>query len=215
MNKSLLVYIVMALVTADWAFAENGVKDTQSSLRAEQLLSEQQTDRDQMLEALTSQHHEVSGRLLRMLDEANTKFRTNNLYHSPLHSTILAVDTWQVLKADRLLLSMVDYELNPKSLPLGMDVPGDYFYPAASALVHLRTDIEKIEDAIEYAENRKQVRILTWVLMQRAGGIEKAKITLTGFQGQFHGEKGKQNIKNAIEMLNDSSNLLPFPGVGG
>ena len=209
------VCVSVVLLTTARVSADNGEKDVRGELDARQLLSVQQTQRSQVLEGLATQYREVSTALLKVLDEANAKFRTDRRYHSPLHSAILAVDTWQVIGADALLLSMIDYELDVASLPDGMDVPGDYFYPAASALVHLRVDTAKVERALKAAENPKQLRLLTWVLLKRGRDIEKVKTALTNASSKSHGATEKQNINRAIELLNNPSDLLPIPGRGG
>lgn len=215
--KMLLVICVgVALLTAGQAFTKDGEKEDGGELDARQLLSAERTERDRVVEGLTTRYHEVSSALLKILEEANTKFRTDRRYHSPLHSAILAVDTWRVIEADALLLSMVDYELDVLSLPDGILVLGDYFYPAASALVHLRADAAKVEEALVATENLKTLRILTWVLLQREGDdIEKVKTTLTDTSNKSRSATEKQTVKKAIELLNKSSDLLPIPSKGG
>jgi hypothetical protein len=153
--------------------------------------------------------------LLRVLDEASAKFRKDRRYHSPLHAVILVVDAWQALDADERLLAIVDYELDPRSLPLGMDVPGDYFYPAARTLVRLRVDMVKVEEMIGAAENPTQLRMLTWVLLERAGNMERATVALTNAGKKRHGTTEKQNIDKAMELLQHPSDLLPLPNRGG
>jgi hypothetical protein len=175
------------------------------------LLSGQQREREQALEALSAGYYEVSAALLQTLREAQAEFRTDRRYHSPLHCAIEAVDVWQVVDADGLLLSIVDYQLDMASLPDGMVVFGDYFYPAARALVRLRVDVAKVERALEAAEDPKTLRILTWVLLEREGDVERAKMTLTNARSKSHGTTEKQNISKALEMLEDPSELLRVP----
>lgn len=205
----------VVLLTAGLASTENGEKEGKSELDTRRLLSEQQTERSRALEGLTAQYHEVSTALLKILEEASTKFRADRRYHSPLHSAILAVDAWQVISADALLLSIIDYNLDPTSLPVGKDVRGDYFYPAARTLVHLRADAAKVIDALVASENEKKLRILTWVLLQREGDdVEKLKTTLTDRSKKSHSATEKQNINKAVDLLNNPSDLLPKPSRG-
>lgn len=183
-------------------------------LDARQLLSVQPMERSQAVDGLTAKYREISAALLKTLEEAKAQFRKDHRYHSPLHSAILAVDAWQVIDADMLLFSMVDYELDPSSLPLGMDVPGDYFYPAAKTLVHLRVDMEKVERTLGATENPRTRRILTWVLLERGEDIEKTKMALADARGKSHGATEKRNINKALELLDNSSELLPVPARG-
>lgn len=190
------------------------VDEVPGMLDTRRLLSEQPVERSQALEGLTAKYREVCAALLKTLEEAKAQFRTDRRYHSPLHAAILAVDAWRVFDAEDILLSMVDYELDPSSLPLGMNVFGDYFYPAARVLVHLRVDNAKVERAIEAAENPKTLRILTWVLLERGKDIERVKKALADASGKSHGVTEKQNFNKALELLNNPSKLLPMPSRG-
>ena len=219
MNKRLVktllaAFVSVVLLTTGRVAGENGEKGSRGELDVRQLLSGQQTERTPVLEGLITEYDEVSRALLGILGEANAKFRTDRRYHSPLHCAILAVDTWHVLAADTLLLSMIDYELDLASLPDGIDVPGDYFYPAASALVRLRVDTAKVEKSLAAAENPKTLRILTWVLLEREKDVERAKTALANASSKSHDATEKQNINKAIELLENPSDLLPPPSRG-
>lgn len=209
-----VVALMVMLLTTGRVLGVNTEEENIGMLDTKQLLSVQPMERSQALEGLTAKYREVCAALIKTLEEAKAEFRTDRRYHSPLHSAILAVEAWQVIDADVLLLSMVDYELDPSSLPLGMDVPGDYFYPAAKALVHLRVDVAKVEQALAAAENPKTLRILTWVLLERGKDIEKAKMALAEASGKSHGATEKRNISKAMELLNNPSELLPMPTRG-
>jgi hypothetical protein len=189
-----------------------GADEGDASVRdTSHLLSKEREERSQALESLSAGYHEVSAALLQTLGEAQAQFRTDRRYHSPLHCAIQAVDAWQVVDADTSLLSMVDYELDIASLPLGMKVAGDYFYPAASALVRLRVDVAKLERALTAAEDPKTLRMVTWVLLEREGDVEKAKRDLADARSKSHGTTEKQNISKALELLDNPSDLLPLP----
>lgn len=203
-----LMVILLATGRVYGGNAEEGNIGMQDTRR---LLSAKSMERSQALEGLTANYREVSAALLKTLEEAKAEFRSDRRYHSPLHSAILAVEAWQVIDADELLLSMVDYELDIGSLPDGTTVLGDYFYPAAKALVHLRVDVAKVEQALAAAENPKTLRILTWVLLERGKDIEKAKMALAEASGNRHGATEKRNLNEALDLLNKPSELLPKP----
>jgi len=204
-------FFVIMLLTTSRVLGENTKKDGSGGLNTRQLLSMQPTERKRALEDLTANYCKVSSALLKTLEDAKAEFIMDHRCHSPLHCAILAVETWQVVDADELLLSMVDYELDIESLPDGMFVLGDYFFPAAKALVHLRVDIAKVERALAAAENAKVLRILTWVLLEREKDIEKVKMALTDIRDKSHGATEKQNINKSLELLNVPSALLPVP----
>jgi len=93
--------------------------------------------------------------------------------------------------------------LDPSSLPDGLNVLGDYFYPAASALVRLRVDSSKVVKSILATSDERKLQLLTWVLHSRVGSIEETRRILEA------GEKNA-NLDKVLEMLKqDSTNLLP------
>lgn len=208
MKIRLITMLCMVVLLSTGINAEEG---NTAMLDTRQLISLQAVERSRALQGLTAKYQEVSDALLKILKEASTQFGADCRYHSPLHSAILAVDAWQVIDADALLLSMVDYSLDPSSLPLGMDVPGDFFYPAARALVRLRVDVTKVEQALASVESQTALRILTWVLLERWKDITMAKMALTKASGNRHGATEKRNLNEALDLLNNPSELLPRP----
>ena len=211
----LQVVVLMAiLLTTGRAFGANAEEENIGMIDTKQLLSVQPMERSQALEGLTAKYRKVCTELLKTLEEAKAEFRADRRYHSPLHSAILAVDAWQVTGAEDTLLTMVDYELDGSSLPLGINVSGDYFFPAARTLVHLRVDMAKVERALGAAEDPKTLRILTWVLLERGKDVERTKMALADASSKSHGATEKRNINNALELLNNPSELLPRPSRG-
>jgi len=119
----------------------------------------------------------------------------------------LAADAWRVFEAENSLLSVVDYELDRKTLPVGITVGGDFFYPAAGALVRMRIDTVKVVEAIKSSKTPKRLRILTWMLVQRTERIEEAKGLLQD-AAKASSEAAKQNLKQALEFLQRPNDLL-------
>ncbi len=204
----LRMVVLMVVLLRTGINAEEG---NTAMLDTRQLISVQAVERSQALQGLTVKYQEVSEALLKILKEASTQFGADRRYHSPLHSAILAVEAWQVIDAEAILLSMVDYSLDPSSLPLGMDVPGDFFYPAARTLVRLRVDVAKVEQALASVESQTALRILTWVLLERVKDITMAKMALNEARGNRHGATEKRNLNEALDLLNNPSELLPRP----
>ncbi len=189
-------------------YAQEG-DDTQGlDANVKQLLSSKKEQRERSLEKLSAQYLATSKELVDALNQGVRKHKGDHRYLSPLHCAILAVRTWRVLKADKPLLSIVDYELDRTSLPLGMIVFGDYFYPAASALVRLRVDTRVVLKAIEASKNEQQLRVLTWVLYKRVGDAGKAGAMLKNAEKTGSGNE-KQNLKKAIRLLERPSEMLP------
>ena len=211
----LQVAVLMAMLLATRrVFGANAEEENIGMIDTKQLLSVQPTERSQALEGLTAKYRKVCTELLKTLEEAKAEFRADRRYHSPLHSAILAVHSWQVTGAEDTLLTMVDYELDMASLPVGMDVFGDYFFPAARTLVHLRVDMAKVERALGAAEDPKTLRILTWVLLERGKDVERTKMALADASSKTQWADEKRNFNEALELLNNPSELLPRPSRG-
>ncbi len=209
-----VVGVIVALIAAGRAFGAGGEEGKTGILDTRRLLSEEREERSRALEGLAAEYREVSAALLKTLEEAKAQFRNDRGQDSPLHCAILAVAAWQVIGADDLLLSMVDYELDVASV-YGMDVSGGYFFPAASALVHLRVDVAKVTRAIAAAKDPKTLRLLAWVLLKREGDVEKAQRSLADARSKSRGADTKRQFSKAIELLDDPSELLPPPTRGG
>jgi hypothetical protein len=175
-----------------------------------QLSSPDKETRKQSLENLKTQYYTTSHELLEVLQNAIGGHKDLDVYCSPLHCAIQAVDTWHVHRADDRLLSIVDYRLDVRSLPVGMDVSGDYFYPAASALVRLRVDAKKVADQIKVSQNRLQLHLLTWLLFQRTGTVNDAVIILENVRRNASAAE-KDNLLEAVQLLDRDSGALPLP----
>lgn len=208
---TMLLIIIQSTVRVYGDVCETGRMSKQN---ARQLLSTQPMERNTALNGLVAVYGEVSASLLQTLEEAISHHRSDRNYLSPLHTSILAAESWGITSADEALLSIVDYDLDTSTMPLGMDVPGNYFFPAAKALVHLRVDVAKVEKAIAAAENLKTIRILTWILLEREKDIEKAKMALSNASTKRHGATEVQNINKALGLLENSGDLLPKPSRG-
>lgn len=161
----------------------------------------EQMHRERALEELGNQYREVRKTLMGSLEQAAKEHRDDRRYMSPLFCAIAAVEGWRVFEAEAQLFSIIDYELDVSSLPLGIDVGGDFFYPAAGALVKLRVDARKVTKAIARADNDRQIQLLTWVLYQRAGTVEEAKRILES-------EKDDPHVATAIGMVGRGRDLL-------
>ena len=180
-----------------------------SSGGVRELASPKYMDRQRSLQKLSAHYGATSTELKIALKTAATQYKDDDGCYSPLHCTILAVGSWRVFEADTLLLSIVDYELDARSLPPGISVDADFFYPAASALVRVRVDTTKVLGAMEACRNMQDLRLLTWVLLRRAGGPDEAKLIL---QNAVARQPTRRNLTRAIELLDRPRDLLPTRG---
>lgn len=205
MTSSFSVFLVLSIAfICAFALPQPGRKPENTNSGGS-LLSERQKDRERALEELTRQCSDGRRELAIVLNKAAREHRDNDRYMSPLHVAILAVESCHVFKAENALLSIVDYELDGRSLPDGLDVSGDYFFPAAGALVHLRVDSKQVVDAmVVTAKTDRQLQLLTWVLFRRAGSADEARRIL-----HASGSDRNKNLRKALAVLGRAPDLLP------
>jgi hypothetical protein len=195
--------IWLALAYSATVCAQGG-SSQEASTAARQLLSEERAERERALEKLRHQHVAARRELTIVLEEAGRNHRDDQRYMSPLHGAIQAVEAWRIFETEDMLFSIITYQLDTASLPVGQDIAGDYFYPAARALVRLRVDTRKVTDAIAGATNERQIQLLTWVLHERMQSADEARRILER-------RASNPNIANAIKMLDLAPDLLPPP----
>lgn len=129
-------------------------------------------------------------------------------------------------------LSHIDYTVDAETIPVGLSVPGDFFYPCADALVRLRVRRDKVlsaiadldpktrggagvadnaPEALKLAVYRKRLRLLTWVLYRLE--LEDADLVRFLLQREATGNKeGKGgNFAGALLLMKEPETLFPIP----
>ena len=205
MKKATLFLVVSSMV-----FARIGTvlaEETEAQKLAGQLLTSTRSIRQQAVANLKEKYRKVSDDLMINLQEAVTKHKEDHRYMSPIHCAVLAVRDWHVFEAEDKLISIIDYQLDLASLPVGMKVTGDYFYPAASSLVDIRVDTRKLVNVIGQTKDDQKLRLLTWVVCRRTGSTEDARRVLTA-------HVSNERIQKALQFLDQAqhaADLLPHP----
>ena len=197
-------------------YAEQG-DDAQPAGDVKKLSSPEKMEREHSLKKLNTEYLQRSQELMAALEESAGKYSNDYTFYSPLHCAIVAVETWHVLDADTRLLSMVDYQLDALSAPVGAMLVGEDFYPAVRALVRLRVDAKRVLKALGASMNTKQLRLLAYVLSRRVRAADEVRAMLENAK-KMGGDREKQNFAKAMELLEQvkhPSDLLPPPGKGG
>lgn len=217
MNKALCIFFELMFVLymgIDIVHAETSdIKTNAIEIARSMSTDTQKAEREEHVEKLMSQYIQVESILLQNLHNARTSDIKDKTYYSPLHAAIRAIRAWRVARADDILLDVIEYTLDMASLPVGLDVSGDSFYPAARPLVELRVDIRKVIKAIRQADNEKQIRLLDWVLAERLGSdLNKAAEHLRSELEECDWQSEKDNLTLGIGLLEKarhSADLLP------
>jgi len=176
-----------------------------------QLLSPNEDQRGDALEALTGQYTVSRMEIQTLLADAVQNHRNEQTYRSPLHCAIQSVGVWRVYEAEDMLLTLIDYELDTTQLSMGPEMVEGGSFPAAVALVRVKVDITKILDAIKLAKSMREVQVLTWILSRCLGTTGNAKAFLESEAAAVAVDQ-PNNIQEAIKILAatlESGDLLP------
>lgn len=130
--------------------------------------STDRAEKGQVLDALNRQYAAVGKQTVEILAVQGGGTNNTMVYLSPLHCAIMIASSWGLVETEDLLLDMVDFRLEPSSLPPGMMVSGSSFLPAAEALVRLRVSSTKLLRAMEEQEESRMPALL-WVLIRTQG----------------------------------------------
>lgn len=214
--KLLLVGSFIFQITGIILLAEEKIEDSPLMQTAKEILvSNDSKEREELLISLLTEYNKIKHILWNNLTEAKNKNLTDRGYYSPLHTAILAVSAWKVYEAERILFSIIDYNLDDKTLPLGASFVEGYCYPAARALIEIRVPSGRVIDAVKNAKNETQIKILTWVLVTCSDDdFEKAELQLKLAKEKPISDSMKANIDTSLKWLKGAENrslLLPFP----
>jgi hypothetical protein len=154
--------------------------------------------------------------LLNLLKTNSRPANEDSSYHSIRHCLLLALDAWRPIgnrRAEGWFLRSVDYEIAPHSVPKGVTLKPEEYYPAIGALVRLRPDPRKLIKPLAIARREKNIRLLSWVLVKTAGSSKRAKERLASEKGYYFSGKEKQGhydrVMKYLDM--DPDKLLPSP----
>ncbi len=214
-------YVIRIFLLSSWMFvtaiqhSSASEKIDATNLSREISISTGMNERRRNIADLQLLYDSTKQVLLKNLYDAKKNFIHDNTYFSPLHVAIIAVGIWQISSANESIINIVDYTINPTTLPVGIDVAGDFFYPVIRVLVNLRVDNDIVIEAIANAKNNKQISLLTWVLNECQGNDSPKTIGLLKNAIEKYNEQTiKNNLTTAIKLLQKSkysSGLIPSP----
>ncbi len=163
---------------------------------------------------------------LRQIYEDNEKFifhkfrkamdshHQNRGFYSPLHASIEAVGVWRVRPAIDNLLSIIDYCLDAKTIPNGLMMLGQSFYPAVESLILLEVEPERLVQFIAKEKEPRRASLAAYVLCRRLKGKEKAIEYLNRELVHYTNDRQRDNIHKTIDLIKKveyDSDLIPSP----
>ena len=136
------------------------------------------------------------------------KNRQDNTWCSPLHLSIRAVGCWHVRSAMDDLLKIIDYKLDPRSIPVGSSMMEDYLHPVLRILIQLGIEQETTIRAIVNAETKERIALLLWTLGHLKGVRKEEMPTILEKESVLYPEEKQQkNLRLAADYLKKAEHI--------
>ena len=152
--------------------------------------------------------------ILNMFRKAMDNHHQNRGFYSPLHASIEAVGVWRIRPAIGNLLSIIDYCLDAKTIPDGLMLLGQSFYPAVESLILLEVEPERLVQFIAKEKEQRRASLAAYVLCRRLKGKEKAVEYLNRELVHYTNDRQRGNIQKAIDLIKKveyDCDLIPSP----
>ena len=152
--------------------------------------------------------------ILNMFRKAMDNHHQNRGFYSPLHASIEAVGVWRIRPAIGNLLSIIDYCLDAKTIPDGLMMLGQSFYPAVESLILLEVEPERLVQFIAKEKEQRRASLAAYVLCRRLKGKEKAIEYLNRELVHYTNDRQRDNIHKTIDLIKKveyDSDLIPSP----
>lgn len=152
--------------------------------------------------------------ILNMFRKAMDNHHQNRGFYSPLHASIEAVGVWRIRPAIGNLLSIIDYCLDAKTIPDGLMMLGQSFYPAVESLILLEVEPERLVQFIAKEKEQRRASLAAYVLCRRLKGKEKAVEYLNRELVHYTNDRQRGNIQKAIDLIKKveyDCDLIPSP----
>jgi hypothetical protein len=208
---ALVVAVAATFCRLDGVLAQNEVLSQSHKDAVADLVAPEKGVREAARTKLFLDYRTMTETLRGNLEKAIRDNGKDRAWRSPLHCSILAAESWRAFETEGLLLSVLDYEIDTRTIPEGTDIGGSAFYPAAAALVTLRFDPRKAMVGLLGAEETpRRIQLLTWILEQRVGAAE-GKRMLNAEMGILSTDKQRANFSKALQLLEKPEDLLTLP----
>ncbi len=188
------------------AKSDNTVSSVDANVR--RMNSPGQQEREDAVKCLGTEYDAMAKSLYSVLAKASVKEKEDRGYYSSLHCAILAIAKWRVFAAEDILLSIVDYQLKPSTLPSGLTLYGKELFPAVGALVRLRVERKKIIGSMKASKSARTLSALTWIYLERSTSASEGIAALEMAMGAC-AEGEKNNLEEAIAAIKKSQVSLP------
>ena len=194
-NCSLPILGIMLSMTICWCCFATAAENESAILPSAKVLSEEK-DWLETREKLGNLRHIYKDNemfILNMFRKAMDNHHQNRGFYSPLHASIEAVGVWRIRPAIGNLLSIIDYCLDAKTIPDGLMMLGQSFYPAVESLILLEVEPERL---VQFIAKEKAFEYLNRELVH------------------YTNDRQRDNIQKAIDLIKKveyDCDLIPSP----
>ncbi len=171
-------------------------------------------EKEKALEDVTGVYYYNAMKIQEMFHNAVSNHRQNRDYYSPLHTSIEAVGVWRIRPAIGNLLSIIDYCLDAKTIPDGLMMLGQSFYPAVESLILLEVEPERLVQFIAKEKEPRRASLAAYVLCNQLKRKEKAIEYLNRELVHYTNDRQRDNIQKAIDLIKKveyDCDLIPSP----
>lgn len=129
---------------------------------------------------------------------------------SSLHSAIVLAGYWRIKEAENALIARISIRLDPTTVPTGMMLSGEDFYPAAMMLARMGVRSSVLLEAIS-TQRESDLPLLVWVLA-KTQTRENAAVLLKHYSEVDYYEASR--MKKALQILESVEHvpeLIPSP----
>lgn len=151
------------------------------------------------MNALGDSRQFVVGNTLEILNLVLQEKKDMKAFNSSFNMVCRVVGEWRIEEATGLLLPYIDSTLDPASFGVGATFGRDAYYPAAAALVEIRSpDLNrKLLNLFASRVDDKKLQVITWML-QKSNGNDVA---------QFIVERELADDKQKSKNIGDTSSV--------
>ncbi len=215
-NCSLPILGIMLSMTICWCCFATAAENESAIFSSAKVLSEEKDwlESREKLGNLRQIYEDNEKFLLDMFRKAMDNHRQNCGYYSPLHTSIEAVGIWRIRTVVDNLLSVIDYCLDTKTIPDGLMMLGQSFYPVTGALLKLEVEPERLVEFIAKENESRRTSLAAYVLCRRLNRKEKAVEYLNRELVHYTNDRQRGNIQKAIDLIKKveyDSDLIPSP----
>ena len=213
---SLPILGIILSMTICWCCFATAAENESAILPSAKVLSEEKDwlESREKLGNLRQIYEDNEKFLLDMFRKAMDNHRQNCGYYSPLHTSIEAVGIWRIRTVVDNLLSVIDYCLDTKTIPDGLMMLGQSFYPVTGALLKLEVEPERLVQFIAKEKEQRRALLAAYVLCRRLNRKEKAVEYLNRELVHYTNDRQRGNIQKAIDLIKKveyDSDLIPSP----